>query len=82
MKSSRRKRSRSRSPSTKRSSHEHRRRVRPALLEAVVAFVAPGAVVIGSAVHPDSGAGESISQGEWVAAKSNGPKPTDGRHEA
>lgn len=63
--------------------------------KAVIAFVAPGAVVIGSAVHPDSVAGEAISSGEWVtalvasvvtaasvAAKSNGPKPADGRHEA
>lgn len=57
--------------------------------KAVIAFMAPGAVMIGSAVLENSAGGEMITQGEWitalvaavvasagVAAKSNGPKPT------
>jgi hypothetical protein len=57
--------------------------------KAVIAFVAPGAVMIGSAVLENSAGGETITQGEWitalvaavvastgVAAKSNGPAPT------
>ena len=63
--------------------------------KAVIAFVAPGAVIVGSAVLEGSAGGETITQGEWVtalvaaivasagvAAKSNGPKPVDGKHEA
>lgn len=36
--------------------------------KAVVAFFAPGAVVIGSAVTDSSRGGESITSGEWVTA--------------
>lgn len=36
--------------------------------KAIVAFVAPGAVVLTSAVTEGSAGGEAITQGEWVTA--------------
>lgn len=36
--------------------------------KAVVAFIAPGAVILTSAVAEASAGGEAITQGEWVTA--------------
>lgn len=36
--------------------------------KALVAFVAPGAVILTSAVLENSAGGEAITQGEWVTA--------------
>ena len=36
--------------------------------KAVVAFIAPGAIVLTSAVTEGSAGGEAITQGEWVTA--------------
>lgn len=36
--------------------------------KAIVAFIAPGAVLIGSAVLPTSHGGEAITTAEWVTA--------------
>ena len=42
-------------------------KVKPCL-KAVVAFVAPGAVLVGSAVLDTSQGGATITQAEWVTA--------------
>lgn len=39
-----------------------------AYLKAFVAFIAPGAVVIGAAVTDESPGGSAITQGEWITA--------------
>lgn len=36
--------------------------------KAIVGFVAPGAVLIGSSVTEASACGEAITQGEWITA--------------
>lgn len=43
------------------------RKIRP-YAKAVVAFVAPGAVVLTAAVQDASPAGEAITSGEWITA--------------
>ena len=63
--------------------------------KAVIAFIAPGAVLITAAVTEASAGGEVITQGEWITALCatvitaagvyavpNAPKPADGKHEA
>lgn len=42
--------------------------VAPKYWKAILAFVAPGAVVIGSAVLDSSAGGSSITTAEWVTA--------------
>lgn len=38
------------------------------IAKAIVAFIAPGAVILTSAVTESSAGGEAITQGEWVTA--------------
>lgn len=63
--------------------------------KAIIAFIAPGAGSVISATLDGTHGGNTVTQTEWlvalciaivtsagVAAKSNGPKPVDGKHEA